>query len=104
MPKTNLIMCVNCGHDYEAQTICGKVIRECFFYKNFYIFSFILHSGNCYAKVKQETKEMNREIQKKLQLDPVEQEVIVLYEGEKENQTKEFWKVSHIIIFFITNI
>lgn len=47
---------------------------------------------------------MNREIQKKLQLDPVEQEVIVLYEGEKENQTKEFWKVSHIIIFFITDI
>ena len=36
---------------------------------------------------------MQEAIVDKLGLDPVEKEVIVLYEGEKVDKTKEFWKV-----------
>ncbi|XP_017886298.1 39S ribosomal protein L32, mitochondrial [Ceratina calcarata] len=35
VPKTNIIMCRKCGHDYEVNTLCGY----------------------CYEKVKLETKE-----------------------------------------------
>lgn len=48
---------------------------------------------NCYDKVKKETEEMQDAILKDLGLSPVEQEVIVLYEGEKETVPSEFWEV-----------
>lgn len=41
-----------------------------------------------------ETKAMQEEIIKELKLDPIDQEVVVLYQGEKEEQSSEFWKVS----------
>lgn len=25
VPKTNILMCRKCGHDYEAGTLCGKI-------------------------------------------------------------------------------
>lgn len=51
------------------------------------------HVGHCYEKVKLETKEMQDAIQKELGLSPVEENVIVLYDGEKESKTDDFWKV-----------
>lgn len=60
--------------------------------------------GHCYEKIKLETKEMQDAIQKELGLSPVEENVIVLYDGEKDQKTDEFWKVlkvlyiDHIII------
>lgn len=48
--------------------------------------------GYCYEKVKIETKEMQDAIQQKLGLSAVEEDVIVIYEGEN-NKTEEFWKV-----------
>jgi len=42
---------------------------------------------------------MQDAIQKELGLSPVEQNVIVLYDGEKESKTDDFWKV--LIICFI---
>ncbi|KYQ57342.1 39S ribosomal protein L32, mitochondrial [Trachymyrmex zeteki] len=73
--KTNLLSCVNCGHHYEAGRLCG----------------------HCYEKVKLETKEIQNAIQKKLGLSLVEQDVIVLYDGEKDSKTDHFWKKQRII-------
>ncbi|KYM97780.1 PREDICTED: 39S ribosomal protein L32, mitochondrial [Cyphomyrmex costatus] len=73
--KTNLLSCVNCGYHYEAGRLCG----------------------HCYEKVKLETKEMQDAIQKELGLNPVEQNVIVLYDGEKDSKTDKFWKNQRIV-------
>ncbi|XP_032666761.1 39S ribosomal protein L32, mitochondrial [Odontomachus brunneus] len=73
--KTNILMCLKCGHHYEANRLCG----------------------HCYEKVKLETKEMQDAIQKELKLSPVEENVIVLYDGEKDQKTDEFWKNQRIV-------
>ncbi|KAK2588643.1 hypothetical protein KPH14_006409 [Odynerus spinipes] len=75
VPKTNLLMCPNCGGHYEAGHLCG----------------------HCYEKVKIETKEMQDAIQAKLGLSPVEEDVIVIYEGEKEGKTDDFWKKQRVV-------
>lgn len=75
VPKTNLLMCPNCGNYHEAKILCA----------------------HCYEKVKIETKEMQDAIKEKLGLDPVEENVIVIYEGEKEGKTDEFWKNQRIV-------
>lgn len=65
------------------------------------------HIGHCYEKVKLETKEMQEAIQKELGLNPVEENVIVLYSGEKESKADNFWKVyalSTQFSFVYTNI
>ena len=51
-------------------------------------------AAHCYAKVRAETEAMQSAIQAELGLNPVEQEVVVLYEGDKAEQPAEFWKVS----------
>lgn len=48
----------------------------------------------CYKRVKDETTEFQEVIEKELGLEPIEQEVIVLYKGEKTKQPEEFWNVS----------
>ncbi|EZA48062.1 hypothetical protein DMN91_005960 [Ooceraea biroi] len=73
--KTNILICPNCGHNYEAGLLCG----------------------HCYEKVKIETKEMQDAIQKELRLEPVEKDVIVLYDGERDEKTDEFWKNQRIV-------
>ncbi|XP_077274109.1 mitochondrial ribosomal protein L32 [Temnothorax americanus] len=73
--KTNILTCTNCGRHYEANRLCG----------------------HCYEKVKLETKEMQDAIQKELGLRPVEQNVIVLYDGERESKTDDFWKNQRIV-------
>lgn len=60
VPKTNILICTSCGHDYLAGHLCG----------------------NCYERVKKETEEMQKAIEATLKLDPVEKEVVVLYEDE----------------------
>lgn len=49
--------------------------------------------ANCYKRVKDETTEFQEVIEKELGLEPIEQEVVVLYQGEKTKQPEEFWKV-----------
>lgn len=61
------------------------------------IYSFT--TGHCYEKVKLETKEMRKAIKEELGLSPVEENVIVLYDGEKDDKTHEFWKVLKIHLF-----
>ncbi|XP_070159919.1 large ribosomal subunit protein bL32m [Polyergus mexicanus] len=75
VPKTNLLICTNCGHDYEVGRLCG----------------------HCYEKVKVETKEIRDAIQKKLGLNPVEKDVIVLYDGEKDDKTHKYWKNQRVV-------
>lgn len=52
--------------------------------------------------VSNETKEMQEVIEKELGLEPVEQEVVVLYKGERTKQPEEFWNVNHynFIIYY----
>ncbi|XP_066581666.1 large ribosomal subunit protein bL32m [Prorops nasuta] len=73
--KTNILSCVHCGHDYEYGTLCG----------------------HCYERVKMETKEMQDAIQKELGLEPVEQDVVVLYEDDIVDREKEFWKNQRVV-------
>ncbi|KAH0952498.1 hypothetical protein HN011_001018 [Eciton burchellii] len=73
--KTNIIICVHCGHNYEAGHLCG----------------------HCYEKIKIETKEMQDAIQKELGLSPVEKDVIVLYDGERDDKLDTYWKNQKIV-------
>lgn len=76
VPKTNLKTCHECGHHHEQGRLCG----------------------NCYKKIGKETKEIQGEILKKLGNGPIEQDVIVLYEGETlPDQQKEFWNGKRIV-------
>lgn len=74
-PKKHLLVCNTCGHYYEARNLCP----------------------HCYEKVKLETEAMQEQIQKELGLNPIEQEVVVVYEGEKQEQSDEFWKGKRIV-------
>lgn len=62
------------------------------FYPTLYLFS-----ATCYKKVIDETKAMQEAIQNELKLEPVENEVVVLYEGEKDTKSDEFWKGKRIV-------
>ncbi|XP_011194514.2 39S ribosomal protein L32, mitochondrial [Zeugodacus cucurbitae] len=59
--KTNLRSCNQCGHDHELGVLCP----------------------HCYKKVEQETRLMQEKIEEKLGLEPIEHEVVVLYQGEQ---------------------
>uniref|UniRef100_A0A2S2P9B1 Large ribosomal subunit protein bL32m n=1 Tax=Schizaphis graminum TaxID=13262 RepID=A0A2S2P9B1_SCHGA len=76
LPRTDLLTCNQCGHSYQRRHLCA----------------------NCYKKVKDETTEFQEVIEKELGLEPIEQEVVVLYKGEKTKQPlEEFWKGKRII-------
>lgn len=53
--------------------------------------------ATCYKKVIEETKAMQEAIQNELQLEPVEKEVVVLYEGEKGGKPEEFFEGKRIV-------
>lgn len=71
-PKRNLILCLVCGHHHESHTICG----------------------NCYEKVRKETEEMKAAIQKELNIDPVDKEIVVVYDDDKKG---DFWEGKRIV-------
>ncbi|XP_018564249.1 39S ribosomal protein L32, mitochondrial [Anoplophora glabripennis] len=74
-PKTNLRTCNVCGDDHEAGVLCPT----------------------CYKKVMDETKAMQEAIQEELKLEPVEKEVVVLYEGEKDEKPDETFEGKRIV-------
>lgn len=74
-PRTYLRVCPSCGNHYEVGTLCA----------------------GCYKKVKEETELIQEKIQKELKLDPVENEVVILYDGEKNEQPAEFWKGKRVV-------
>lgn len=53
--------------------------------------------ATCYKKVIDETKAMQEAIQAELKLEPVEKEVVVLYEGEKGGKPEEFFEGKRIV-------
>lgn len=69
-----------------------------FFYlpmsSNYTTYSFL---ATCYKKTIDETKEMQNKIQEELKLNPIEEEVVVLYSGEKNEKPAEFWKGKRIV-------
>lgn len=98
VPKTNLMMCSTCGHDHEAGKLCREYLYIFTMFKiTFGLKCFGFISDHCYTRVKTETTEMQEAIVNTLQLDPVEQDVVVLYEGEKQNKPQEYWKNQRII-------
>lgn len=76
VPKNNIKVCQNCGHHHEKGRLCE----------------------HCYTKVKKETEEIQAKIQEKLGINPIENDVVVLYKGETlPDEPKEFWKGKRII-------
>lgn len=73
--KTHLRVCDSCGNHHEIGIICA----------------------HCYDKVRKETESIKDKIMKKLKLSPVDSEVVVLYEGEKQEKSEEFWKGKRIV-------
>lgn len=52
---------------------------------------------NCFNNVMAETKRIQDRIIEELKLDPIDQDVVVLYKGEKEQESPEFWEVSKVL-------
>ena len=53
-------------------------------------------SANCYEKVKTETSAMQEKMVQELGINPVEKEVVIVYQGEKQEHGDEFFQVSFI--------
>ncbi|XP_055638743.1 39S ribosomal protein L32, mitochondrial [Toxorhynchites rutilus septentrionalis] len=75
LPKTHLRVCSSCGSDYEVGVLCPT----------------------CYKKVRDETEQIQDKIQAKLGLNPVDKEVVVLYDREKDEHSEEFWQGKRIV-------
>ncbi|KXJ82529.1 large ribosomal subunit protein bL32m [Aedes albopictus] len=74
-PKTHLRICTSCGSDHEVGVLCPT----------------------CYKKVREETEHIQTKIQAKLGLEPVDKEVVVLYDRERDEQPEEFWQGKRIV-------
>ncbi|KAG8193292.1 hypothetical protein JTE90_003779 [Oedothorax gibbosus] len=64
LPRNNVVVCNDCGHFHLVHTVCG----------------------NCYEKVKEETKYMQEAVFKELKLDPINKEVVILYENDRKEE------------------
>nr|CAG4635186.1 EOG090X0IGM [Alona affinis] len=73
--RKDLKPCVSCGHYHEAGRLCP----------------------NCYAKIKAETTAIQEEMVKELGLNPVDKEVVIMYEGEKQEHDDEFFQGKRIV-------
>ncbi|ODM89846.1 39S ribosomal protein L32, mitochondrial [Orchesella cincta] len=62
-PKYNLLVCDTCGHHYEAKHLCR----------------------NCYEKTMEETKLIRESMEAKFGHSPMDKDVIVLYESDKQS-------------------
>lgn len=95
LPRTNLRVCNQCGHDHEVGVLCREflLISDTKGENQLIIISL---SANCYMKVKEETEAMQDAIQAELKLDPVDKEVVVLYDGEKDKPS-EMWQGKRIV-------
>lgn len=96
MPRTDLLTCNQCGHSYQKRHLCREFNAIIYSmpilnYDNIEHILCIL--ANCYKRVKDETIAFQDAIEKELGLEPIEQDVVVLYQGETTKQPEEFWKV-----------
>lgn len=75
LEKTHLRVCNSCGNHYEVGVLCPT----------------------CYEQIRKETELMQEKIKEELKLSPVENEVVVLYDGEKGEKPDEFWKGKRVV-------
>lgn len=75
VPKKTLHVCNVCGDDHEIGVLCPT----------------------CYKKVIEETQAMQDAIQNELGLKAVENEVVVLYNGEKNSTPSEYFEGKRIV-------
>ncbi|KAH8295326.1 hypothetical protein KR018_009986 [Drosophila ironensis] len=91
--KRHIRSCLQCGHDFEMGCLCRK-----FSARQLPLQKLIPPSpAFCYQKVLKETELMQEKIQENLGLDPVDKEVVVLYEDEKAEQSAEELKGKRIV-------
>jgi large subunit ribosomal protein L32 len=95
VPKTHLRVCNTCGGDYEVGVLCREYPSFASYIRH--ILYLPIFTATCYKKVRDETEQMQTKIQEELKLDPVDREVIVLYDREKENMSEEFWRGKRIV-------
>nr|CAG4643619.1 EOG090X0IGM [Ilyocryptus agilis] len=75
LPRKDLLPCGSCGHYHERGRLCP----------------------NCYEKVKTETSTMQEQMIKELGLNPIDKEVVILYDGEKQQHNDEFFQGKRIV-------
>ncbi|XP_046661016.1 39S ribosomal protein L32, mitochondrial-like [Homalodisca vitripennis] len=75
VPKKNLVTCRSCGDHHVSGHLCPT----------------------CYSKNKKETEQIQAAIVARLGLQPIDTEVVVLYQGEREGVTDEFSQGKRII-------
>nr|CAG4652313.1 EOG090X0IGM [Triops cancriformis] len=74
-PKFDIKTCLNCGHHHEAGRLCP----------------------HCYGNVKAETTAMQEAMVNEFGLRPVDKEVAVLYNGEKEQVPDDFLQSKRVV-------
>lgn len=92
--RKDLKTCYTCGHYHEDGRLCRKLrtnlviitvfifISECFY-----------RLANCYAKIREETKAMQEKMVNELGLEPIDKDVVIMYDGEKHEHDDEFFQV-----------
>nr|CAH0102569.1 unnamed protein product [Daphnia galeata] len=75
LPRKDIKVCGACGHYHEDKCLCP----------------------NCYSKVKAETTVLQEQMIQELGIKPVEKEVAILYQGEKNQFNDEFFKDNTVI-------
>ncbi|XP_046635367.1 39S ribosomal protein L32, mitochondrial-like [Daphnia pulicaria] len=75
LPRKDIKVCGTCGHYHEEKCLCP----------------------NCYSKVKAETTILQEQMIKELGINPVEKEVAIVYQGEKNQFNDEFFKDNKVI-------
>nr|CAG4647547.1 EOG090X0IGM [Megafenestra aurita]SVE92763.1 EOG090X0IGM [Megafenestra aurita] len=75
LPKKNLKVCGSCGHYHEEKRLCA----------------------NCYSKVKEETSALQEQMIKEQGLNPIDKEIAILYKGEKQQYSDDFFKDMKVV-------
>ncbi|XP_057370198.1 large ribosomal subunit protein bL32m isoform X2 [Daphnia carinata] len=75
LPRKDIKTCGTCGHNHEAGRLCP----------------------NCYSKVKAETSVLQEKMVQELGLDPIDKEIAIVYQGEKNQFDDEFFKGKRVV-------
>ncbi|KAL5009839.1 hypothetical protein ScPMuIL_012144 [Solemya velum] len=76
IPKKNIVACLECGHWHQSNTICG----------------------NCYSKVREETKEMRRSLGEDIRYSAPESEIVFLYDAHSPFELESLLKLD--VVFY----
>ena len=105
-PKVHLRTCATCGSDQEVGVLCRKWNHSPFPFHSIckvtgppltFASTSLSIAATCYKKVRTETELMQEKIQSELGLEPVDRDVVVLYDRERDEQPAEFWQGKRIV-------